>query len=77
MSSGVPRRSSMMELRTISLKPGSLSRRSLVCEVTMSAGEMVLARMWCLAPSEASCRVMASTPPLVAQCASAPLGSDT
>src|SRR5271168_1410641 len=47
---------------------GSL-RSSRVAPVSMRPGEIVLARMLCLPPSIASCRVMARTPPLAAVCA--------
>ena len=67
-SSGLPTRPNISFSIMGPRNSGSL-RSSRVAPVSMRPGEIVLARMLCLPPSTASCRVMARTPPLAAVCA--------
>ena len=57
--------SGMLRLRGRDEDPVAVGRTG--TPVTIMPGEMLLARIPCGAPSSASCRVMASTPPLPAQ----------
>ena len=69
-ASGWPSRPTISFSFTAATNSGR-SSTGLVAPVTIRPGEIELARMPCGAPSMASCRVMASTPPLPAVCASA------
>src|SRR5271169_1794644 len=68
-SSGLPPRPSRGQPLKCRLNLGLESRACWVAGVAMGPGEIELQRMPCGAPSNASCLVMAMTPPLEAACA--------